>query len=247
MVLMRILLAMPRYTHQVCLEAATAFYYSLRDDSKHSAKTTSPSGSLLTRSFNDAWAKALDMYEAGEIEAFAMQHADIASPIGWLSTMLDELESSGADIISAVVPIKDERGLTSTAVDDTGDLWRPRRLTMTQTSKLPATFGDEEVGGPILLNTGLWVCRLGPWALQEDANGYAKIRFHIHDAIRRRPTGERGAAVIPEDWDFSRQLRAEGLVLKATTVVKPTHYGESAYPATSVWGWETDLQNAPSK
>lgn len=244
---MRILLAMPRYTQQVYMEATTAFYYSLRDDGRHTAKTCSPSGSLLARSFNDAWAKALDMYEAGEIDAFAMQHADIGPGVGWLSTLIDEMESSGADVVSAVVPIKDDRGLTSTAVDDSGDIWRPRRLTMTQVKELPTTFGDAEVGGPILLNTGLWVCRLGPWALQEDADGNAKIRFRIQDVIRRLADGKRAPGVIPEDWDFSRQLRAEGLTLKATKAVKLLHFGETFFPNNSVWGWEKDHQNAPDK
>lgn len=235
---MRIMTAMPRYNGDANFLAATAFYHPLKSGSAHKlVDAKSPQGSLLACTFNAAWAHAQDLYEAGKIDAFAMQHSDQAPEMGWLDNLLDEMERTGADVVGVVAPIKDDRGLTSIAVDDTGDEWLCRRLTLHEVMQLPVTFGDEDVGGPLLLNTGLWVCRLGAWCFD--------VHFRIHDCIRVEK-GKRLARVIPEDWDFSRQLRQKGLRLMATRAVRLNHYGETAYPNFAAWGWEEDLQNGPN-
>ena len=234
---MRILLGMPRYTSKVHLQAATAFYHPTVEGTQLKVTLVDAGGSLLANSFNQLWAAARNGFEAGEIDGFAMIHADIEAEAGWLDVLHREMLASGADIISTVVPIKDDRGLSSTAVDDTGDPWLVRRLTIREALKLPLTFGDAAVGGPLLLNTGLWLCKLGPWCLD--------VHFRIHDAIRRE--GNRWIArVQPEDWDFSRQLRAKGLSLKATRAVKVNHFGEAGFPNFAAWGWDEDEQNGPN-
>jgi hypothetical protein len=197
----------------------------------------SPQGSLLTACFNAGWAQAQDLYEAGKIDAFAMMHADQVPEPGWLDILADELERTGADMIGVVAAIKDDRGLTSTAVDDTDDPWLLRRLTMHDVMQMPETFGDAEAGGAILLNTGLWICKLGPWCFD--------VWFHIHDIIRKEKN-RRIARVISEDWDFSRQLRARGCQLLGTRKVKLMHFGETGYPNYAEWGWKEDLQNGPN-
>ncbi len=184
--------------------------------------------SLLTYTFNLLWAQILnqrngvlmpqsDGVERPEkIDYFAMIHDDIIPDPGWLDTLIDLLEANDADVVSAVVPIKDGFGLTSTGTDTTGDIWNPRRLTLTEVFGLPETFGDEESGGPLLLNTGLWVCRLDrPWV--------EKLYFRQNDKIVKNDQGFFEAHTMPEDWDFSRQVRSHGGKLLATRKVKLVH------------------------
>lgn len=152
-------------------------------------------GSLLAESFNAHWKTALNMQLAGKpVLYFAMLHDDIVPEDFWLDKLLDELERTGADIISAVVPIKDARGLTSIAIDDPDDPWATyRRLTMKEVHGLPETFTAQDClnaglsGGvlrPLLLNTGCWACRMDrPWR--------HKVHFEIHNAI---------AFVLGKDW-----------------------------------------------
>lgn len=217
------------------MEAAGSFFRPIAQESPLDVKATSPQGSLLAAMFNACWAQAVNGYVQGALDGFAMVHADVAAEFGWLDLLHEELVRSEADIISAVIPIKDIRGLTSTAVDDTGDEWRPRRLTLKEVQQLPETFTSEDVGGALLLNTGLWLCRLGPWC--------TSTCFQILDTLRLEG-GSYVQRTQPEDWHFSRQLHSHGLKLAATTRVKVKHYGESPFcnygPA---WGWATDETN----
>ena len=241
---MRIVLCQPSGKGYVHTDAAKGFHQPCLPGSTHQVMGISPRSSLLTMNFNLAWAAAVNCYEKGECDAFAMIHDDVCVEPGWLDVLVAELEACDADVLSAVIPIKDDRGLTSTAVDDTGDPWRVRRLTMKQAMGYPETFGDEDVMGELLLNTGLWVCKLGPWCLKEDRYGHLKVRFHIKDEIRRED-GQLVARVSPEDWEFSRALRSIGLTLKATRKVKVRHAGEAVFANDVVWGWDEDYQNAP--
>lgn len=232
---MRVLVAMPRYTTQAAMPAAQAFYHPSRPDSAHKVRAVSPMTSLLTACFNSCWALARNEWEAGEADAFAMIHSDVGAEIFWLDTLIAEMEATGVDVMGVAIPIKDARGLTSTAVDDTGDQWRVRRLTTRELFKLPPTFTDSDVPG-LLLNTGLWVCRLGPWCLE--------TMFHVQDCIIRQPDGRWAAGTMPEDWGFSRQCRKLGLRLGVTRKVTVEHYGENKWSNQEFWGWRMDFQNA---
>ena len=172
------------------------------------------------------------------ISYFAMIHDDVIPQNGWLNVLIDELETNGADIVSAVIPIKDEKGLTSTAIDTTGDEWSPRRLTMTEVCDLPMTFGEKEAGGPLLLNTGLWVCRFdAPWV--------EKVGFRQQDQIFVQDNGEFAARTISEDWDFSRQVKAQGGKLMATRKVGLIHES-GQWHNRGPWGtWKTDIGCEP--
>ncbi len=243
---LRVLLTMPRYSNQCHLAAATAFYHPCRAGSPIKVKLMDSGGSLLAHSFNRPWCAAVAKYEEGLIDAFAMIHSDMAPEPNWLDILYEQLVASGADVVSAVVPIKDDRGLSSTGVDDVGDPWVIRRLTLHQTAKMPTTFTDADVGGPLVLNTGLWLVRLGPWCLEENADGSLKHRFTIDDIIRREK-GKLTTRVMPEDWNFSRGLRAAGLKLAATKAIQINHFGDTPYPNYMPWGWETDIQNDPKE
>lgn len=156
------------------------------------------STSLLPFTFNQLWSSALNARADG-FTHFAMIHDDVLPGEGWLDKLMIELEANDAEIVSAVVPIKDAMGLTSTAVDDTGDEWNPRRLTLHEVFQLPETFTHPK----ILLNTGLWVCRLDrPWV--------DKVSFRQQDRIVRRMDGTCEPQTKSEDWDFSRQVRSLG-------------------------------------
>lgn len=238
---MRVLLAMPRYGTTAHMPAAQAFFHpsaagsplDVTDRGIRYPRAVSPNSSIATGCFNSCWALARNEWEAGRIDGFAMIHDDVGAQVHWLDILYREMQVCGADVISAIIPIKDARGLTSTAIDDTGHLTRVRRITTRQAQQLPVTFTDGDVPG-LLLNTGLWLCKLGPWCLE--------TCFHVENGIERID-GQWQAVTFPEDWHFSRQCRKLGLKLAATRAVRVDHYGGHRWCNQEAWGWETDVQN----
>jgi hypothetical protein len=198
---------------------------------QHKYSINTEGGSLLALMFNKLWCRALNQRKSG-VTHFAMHHSDIAVPAGWLDTLLEEKERVGADVLSAVIPIKDLRGLTSTGWMDT-QTGRITRLTMKEVYELPESF-DARPGQWLMVNTGLWVCDLrAPWV--ED------VCFSIVDAIGHDAEGNFWPRCIPEDWNFSRWCAREGLRVFATRRVPVTHYGTSGYTNSRPWGeWQTD-------
>jgi hypothetical protein len=190
--------------------------------------------SALTLNFNALWCEALNRRLAGTpIDVFCMIHTDIV-PVepDWLDRLLTILDETGADVLSAIVPIKDIKGLTSTAFDT--NRWTPRRLTMTEAFTLPPTITDtpelrQRFGGPLLLNTGLMLVRfIEPWCLE--------ACFTIDNAIHRSPDGQYCPFFEPEDWKFSRWCQARGLKLAATRAVRVGHLGQTLYDNGQAWG-----------
>lgn len=198
--------------------------------------------SLLARGFNILWCNALNARERQGVGYFAMLHADIEPEAWWLDKLIGELGATGADLISAVVPIKDDRGLTSTAIDDPVDPWRVRRrITTRELQRLPETFTAADCGHPgsaLLVNTGCWVCRLDrPWA--------ERVCFNIADRIVRRADGVFEPQVQPEDWALSRRLHELGCDVRATRKVKLAHIGGYRFPNDMPWGLDEDDLRAP--
>lgn len=196
--------------------------------------------SLLPYTFNMLWTGFLNWKQPRRPDYFAMIHDDIVPDAGWLDTLIGILETEKADLVSAVVPIKDARGLTSTAIDTTGDHWNPQRLTMTEVAARPVTFGCAHAGGPLLLNTGLWVCRFdAPWC--------EKVHFRQQDRVVKSASGEFYPQTISEDWDFSRQVRGHGGKILATSAVGLVHE-RAMYHNRSPWGeWTVDREFEPAK
>jgi len=242
---MRVLLAMPRYSGKVWMPAAQAFFnpsnagspLDVRHCDIRYPRAISPNSSIATACFNACWAMARNEWEAGRIDAFAMIHDDVGAQMQWLDILHREREKCGADIISTAVPIKDARGLTSTAIDDLDEKWRVRRITTKQLRKLPLTFTDSDVPG-LLLNTGLWLAKLGPWMNE--------VCFHVPNAIERI-NGRWKALHFPEDFNFSRDCRKLGLKLAATKAVRVDHFGEHGWSNQEAWGWEKDVQAFPGE
>jgi len=189
-------------------------------------------GSLLSNNFNKLWCTALNMSHRGErVDYFAMLHDDIGAEDFWLDKLIDELEAKQLDALGVVVPIKDHRGLTSISLHEPGDNWEVNcRLTMQDVFKLPETFTADDLGKPLLLNTGCWVCR---W----DQNWCRQVHFEINDRIVFDvPFNCYRPQVEPEDWFFSRQLNDLGLRIGATRKIAVKHQGELDFMNTHAWG-----------
>lgn len=195
-------------------------------------------GSLLAANFNRLWCNAHNMRRKGvPVAYFAMQHSDIGPEDWWLDTLIEELEARQLDVLGVAAPIKDSKGVTSTALaHPDGDPFRVLcRLTTTEIAALPETFTSEDVGHPLLLNTGLWVCRF-------DADWTRNVHFTINDEIVELPNGDLIPQVEPEDWFFSRLLHEQGARVGCTRKVKLTHRGEINFHNDRAWGHPFDRE-----
>jgi hypothetical protein len=198
-------------------------------------KLTASYGSLLANNFNRLWCEALNTRAERGWTHFAMHHADVSAEPRWLDTLLAEMDRVAADVLSVVIPLKDERGLTSTAVRTPGrdDF---RRLTLREVMALPPTFAAADVAldKVLLVNTGLWLCRFtAPWV--------EGVCFEVRDRIYQDEAGRFRAAVLPEDWNFALWCADHGLKVFATRAVKVTHRGGQDYGNDTAWGtWATD-------
>lgn len=234
----RIYLAAPGYGHQTAAAGRGIWLAS-----RNMSQVTVPhlSSSLLAANFNGLWCSALNEDYAGKgVDYFAMLHSDIGPEDFWLDALIEELEQNDLDVLSVAVPIKDQRGLTSCAVD--GDsTWRPqRRITMRELASLPETFSSEHVGGPLLVNTGCWVCRF-------DAEWVRKVFFTVNDRIVFNKATDRYLAQCePEDWFFSRLCHELELKVGATRKIRVSHRGEIDFSNQTMWGKKFDDEYSES-
>lgn len=233
----RTFLGMPGYGTQTS-EAGRALWRAARNmDHVHVAE---PHGSLLAANFNQLWCDALNLVHRGKrVDYFAMIHSDIGTDDFWLDALIDELEAQQLDVLGVVVPIKDSRGLTSIALHQHGNNWRPAaRLTMREVHRLPETFTSADVCHPLLLNTGLWVCRFDmAWA--------RKVHFEINDRIVFNTALDCYAIENEsEDWYFSRLCHELGLKLGATRKIRCRHRGDMNFLNDHPWGSEEFDQNS---
>jgi len=225
-----IYLGMP-CTGEMTLGAATGFHRCTRRK-EHHVELLALGSSLATGNFNGLWCWALNAARKGPVDYFAMIHSDIEPPEYWLDELIDELEAKNLDVLGVLAPIKDSRGLTSIAVaHPTGSTWKIRnRITMREAYRLPETFASEDVGGPLLLNTGLWVCKFDmAWA--------PKIHFTVNDRIvQDTKSGNYYAQIEPEDWFSSRLYHELGLKVGCTRRVPMHHRGTMAFGNAVPWG-----------
>lgn len=185
--------------------------------------------SLLAHGFNKAWALALSLRDHNAITHWLMIHADVFPlSTNWLGMMFYEMQQANAQVLSVCLPIKNEQGLTSTALES-GDDWRPRRLTTAEMQERPETWTDPE----LLINTGLMLVDFRSEWVRD-------ICFTIKDRIVCHGVGQYEAQVIPEDWDFSRQLRARGVPFAVTRKVVAAHIGDKRWLNNETWGLPTD-------
>lgn len=196
----------------------------LRGTRQHSLAARSAEGSPAAHCFNVLWCEACNEREQEKYTHFAMLHADISTDVGFLDTMIEEMEKIDADILSAVVMVGDERCLTSTGIQQP---WtrNVRRLTETEVYRLPVTFSIADTDTPdrwLALNTGLWICRFTePWV--EEFPGFRMLTRIVSEGGKRYPWQ------CSEDWDFSDWANKRGLKLFATRAVQTWHRKTKEY------------------
>ncbi len=235
----KVFLGLPRLG-QVEIESAIGAFVHATED-KCEVTIEPKNSSLLAFGFNNLWCQFLN----GTYDYFALLHADIHPDGPWLDVLIEQLK--GADAVHAVVAIKDNRGLTSTAIGSKNDGFSPsRRLTVREVQSLPDTFslGDIQrlLPGPLppdpclLPNTGVFAVRRRSWC-------YDFPGFTINDSIAVDSNGLRYARAEPEDWGFGRWAAKKGLVVKGTSLIKTTHFGRASYVNYVGWGeWDQDKQ-----
>lgn len=211
--------------------------------SKRQVAVAFRAASLLPFCFNQLVCEAINgrRNKKHPIQVLLLLHDDVV-PGGtdWLDRFLDIMETMKLDVLSAIVPIKDQKGLTSTGLDT--DRWRPRRLTMTEIDKMPETFTDEYIysrfGHKLLVNTGLMAIRLGDWCKD--------MAFSFDNRIIEGPDGVFHPEVEPEDWRFSRWCAMHKLRYGATRAIRVIHLGTFGFGNTGAWGeMEVDTINTP--
>lgn len=202
-------------------------------------------GSLLANVFNQFLVHCLNLRLSGQpFTHFAMLHDDIVPQDGWLDILMDDLLEHKADLMSAVVPIKDWQGLTSHAIDGPDEFTVLRRITLSEVFNLPEVFSAEDCGyeaGKLLVNTGCWVMDVTkPWLMDRNEDGTLKCFFTIRDRIRVIKTDDGSETVVadvaPEDWNFSRMIQQCGGKVMATRRVKLTHQGIIPFNNSEPWG-----------
>ena len=191
--------------------------------------------------FNKLWADALNGYADGQFDAYALIHGDIEAEIGWLDIELEEMDRLGADVVSAVVPIKDARGRTSCGIGNLRNRWLERRcFTMTEIMEFPETFSAADAGcpgEPFLVNDGCMVCDLrNPRFHEVDDHGVARVHFGFPADVACGPDGRWRSRRESEDWFFSRCCHEQGLKVYATRRVKILHHGDYGFPNQHAWG-----------
>lgn len=186
--------------------------------------------SLLTQNFNRMFANALNLRRDLGITHFALLHDDvIPRQQGWLDLLFDEMKEHRLDVISAIVPIKDDKGLTSTAFDvscEGSDVrYRPTRLSLKEAFEdYPETIVQDD----LLINTGCF--------LMDITKSFAeKIWFEFENVIENQ-NGQFVARCVPEDWNFSRRAKAKGAKLGATRKVHVWHAGKRMFTNEFSWG-----------
>lgn len=223
--------------------------------------TATRGSSLIPGSCNVLLCNALNLREEHGLTWFALLHADIAPEHFWLDKLITEAEKHDADMMSVVVPIKDQKGLTSTAIANPAQgRGQFCRLTQRQVwhPDFPETFDihaaadalESLPGGlrvpnvpriGLSLNTGCMLMRINrPWFDSDPLEVYFEnldwIEWHTAPDGRR----ERRQRDVSEDWRFSERLRNAGGRLFATRVVRVVHKGLAGFPNDKAWG---ELEN----
>jgi len=191
------------------------------------------SHSLLTRSFNILWCRALNMNPRPDY--FAMMHDDVSPEPGWLDVLLKELKEHDADVVSSLIAIKDDSQETSTCFF-LPEKREVHRIKYSQALELPPTFGKDDLpaGTELLLNTGLWVCKFKDCKLVQPVEG-DQTSLDIKPWVERFTFGqsdhilfdgkEYKADTTTEDWEASMRWNKFGLKILATRKVKISHIG----------------------
>lgn len=213
---MSVFLGIPTYDEWVHTNCMLGVIHATQ---KHNLQMRIIGSSALPFAFNQLWAAGA----TSGCDYFAMCHADVGPDSMWVDTLIQELEETEADIMSAVIPIKDASNVYSVAMCHEN---RPAhyRLTYEHLQQLPETFDTYDLrhvtgqDGWMCANTGLWVCRL-------DRDWIRSVHFEFITSIDW--SGEKPRChFIPEDWRLSQMLHALGKKVVCTKKVRCTHAGQ---------------------
>lgn len=242
----KILIGVPSSSESVSAATLESLQYSasFRDNDI----VTSIQGlSLLARNFNLLFLKAIKY----QMDYFILLHADVGvtykGALGsWVDVLIKLAVDGGFSAVSAVCPIKNHEGYTSTGmIADKRNAHGIRRLTMTELKGMPRVITrdmlcdklglDRKIAGAMLINTG---------CLLMDCKAFASMRwpgFQICDMIEWSKRGTPRCYTLPEDWAFSAWMHEHGVPYVATTAVNIVHYGGTAYSTQGKpWGVEHD-------
>jgi len=232
-----VMLAIPTNGQTLVYGAAQGLF---RATWRHHVQINHYDKSLLAACFNKLWCDGLNAAEKGDVTHVAFLHADIAPADGWIDTLIEEMERHEASLCSAVSPVKDPRGLTSTGIGEPGLAWSPlQRFATAEVMEFPETFDADAAGNPgkvLLLNSGCWVADLrDPRFFHVDQDGQAKVFFTINDRVVKTD-GVWVHQVESEDWFFSRCLHEQGIRAVATRKVPIVHLGLTGFRNDVAWG-----------
>ena len=217
----KVFLAVPTHNGLLTEGTVLGLLNPIEKDSKTDLIIRISTSSNLTGNFNRLWCEA---FNDKTYTHFLMLHADIAPEYGFVDKMLSIMKRVGADVLSAISPLKNDFGLTSTALAPESPMGRITRYTMQQVFKEEPTFTHPR----LLLNTGLMLVNMKiPKA--------DLLHFNTKSWIEN----ESGRAVeksLTEDWAFSDLARVYGAKLYATREVKLEHLGTMRYPNHYPWG-----------
>lgn len=218
---------MPAYNGMNCVEATIAI---LQARDKFPLVFSHHCSSALCLSFNGLLQTMYRQSSDLSISHIVMMHNDVA-PLdpNWLPSMMHELDGQELDVLSAFCPIKDNRGLTNTAVERRHEAepgaWCRKRFTVTELPTLPPTirFDDgylsEFIGGRdtprLLINTGLMLMRVGRWMKD--------VVFDTRNHVRFDADGQPHIQFESEDWEFSRWMFGRTIPYGVTSVVPVAH------------------------
>ncbi len=228
-------LARPMYNPTGIHYLSEKMFYTNQSSRPMKIMTGQNVSSLLPDSFNSNFCMALNGDGEERPTHFVMLHGDIVPQNCYLSMLLDECEAIGADIISAVVPIKSmEHDKTSTAIGIlNGRNSRFRHISSAEAAEVPPTFTakdlDHAEGDKLLVNTGLMAIDLRkPWVKEWFKSGGFRLESH---AWQDEETGKWRSLCLPEDWlmSWDAQTKFGATVVAATTKIRLLHYGEAGF------------------
>lgn len=201
----------------------------------HKVRKRPESGSFLPYVFNKLWCEALNGYKVGTYDYFVMLHADVIPEFYFVDKLVNILQENSADIVSVVIPLKENTGITSTALGGDGPWEIKKRLTLKEVHRLPPTFCAKDCGhkGPLLVNTGCFIVDL--------SKEWTKTHYFTMESDIIHANGKYEArATRPEDWNMSRNAYAAGARVYATYEVEAYHFGNMYYGNNTPYGIDSE-------
>ncbi len=213
-----VILAVPAYSN---IEPETAVAITMASQ-EHRVGVQASKTSILTANHNALWCMALEFQPRADY--YVMLHSDVA-PVGdwWIDRMIAEKQRLGVDLLSCVVPIKDDSERVSMCFFDPLNN-SMRQLTLNDLDDLPETFTATDWHEPnqlMALNTGCMICDLkAPWV--------EKVWHQTTDSIVCQD-GKWKPMNMPEDWAFTLMVQAHGGTVAATRKIVTRHYGRGEW------------------